>query len=121
MSLANAVSLMDSAKGAEILKRSYAAQETLPPGMDSLLAAATCEMVAGFIATYENEWQTALDHAQEVIRLHTELGFETEVSALASSTAAVSALLLGDPETTIRIVESSQPPSASVDGDEIRA
>jgi hypothetical protein len=77
-------------------------------------------MVAGFIATYYGEWRIALDHAQEVVRLHTELGFETEVSAVTSSTEAVSALLLGDPETALQIMNGSQQSSALGVGDEIR-
>jgi hypothetical protein len=119
--LANAVALIDSAKGTEILKRAFEIKEKLPPGLDKTLATAACAMIAGIIATYNSEWRIAVDHAQEALRLHTELGLETEISALTSSTGAVSALLLGDPETALQIMNGSQQPSAFGAGDEIRA
>ena len=114
--------MSDVAKGAEILERAFDIHRTLSPGHDTTQAAATNEQNAGVMAMYRQEPELALHHARAAIALHDELGFESEMSAHASMTASVCALMLGDPHTALEAANRySRSTGAFGTGDEMRA
>ncbi len=65
---------------------------------------------------------TALEHAREAARLHSELGFESEFSAGAWGVAVLCSVIMGEPEGALELADRySQSASAYMTGDELRA
>jgi hypothetical protein len=94
----------------------------VPPGPETTRAAAAQQLWAMQVAMVRGEHRFALGHAQEVERLHGELGFESDFSSSAWMTAAICAVMLGEPEGAMEVADRySETALAFATGDAITA
>jgi predicted ATPase/class 3 adenylate cyclase len=105
----------------QLLDKALEIEGSLPPGTDTTQAAAVRETVAGTVSHQRQEPELALQHALTAIRLHDELGFDSELSAQAIITAAICSLELGDPHAALQRADRYGAVSSGFGtGDEIR-
>jgi hypothetical protein len=94
----------------------------LPAGPDTTQAAAAWHHFAMQVAMLRGEHRVALEHAQEVGRLHDELGFESELDSWAWMVTAICKVMLNEPEGALELADRfSKTESAFASGHEIRA
>jgi hypothetical protein len=113
---------IDPENGAEEIAEARAIQRQLPFGPDATQAAAVIEFITGMRALYQRPFEVALEQMQLCLDLHEELGFQTELSAIALQATAVLSLLDGDAERAMEWSNRySATPSTMGTGDEIKA